>query len=136
MNEEVQEKLNIKKPEIIAPATDHIDEYIKVYIYIFELAVRGKIDARSLVSTARYDITFQLMRIVMLEDNALRMDEIQLDETQMNLPIFRTKLVIDYKNDVMIQEHQEKDGETSDAEQTMKRIKNKKKRLFIFVRSK
>lgn len=105
---------------------DFIDEYIKVYIYIFELAVRGKIDARSLVSTARYDITFQLMRIVMLEDNALRMDEIQLDETQMNLPIFRTKLVIDYKNDVMIQEHQEKDGETSDAEQTMKGMHNKK----------
>lgn len=88
----------------------YVDEYIKVYLHIYELAVYGKIAADALVITTKKDLHFQLMRIVMLEENELRTDGIRLDDTQKNLLITRTKLVIDYKDLDDVQGQQEQEG--------------------------
>lgn len=89
----------------------YVDEYMKLYLHIYDLAVHDKIVADVLVSAVRKDLHFLMMRIILMEASELRMDELLLDDTQKNLPITRTKLVIDYKNQDDEQQQQEQEGD-------------------------
>lgn len=78
------EKLNIKKPDIVSPATDNIDEYIKIITKLLDTGYAYKAGGNIYFDTSKLDDYYQLTNHVGEELISGVRDTVEEDENKKN----------------------------------------------------
>lgn len=96
----------------------YVDEYIKLYLHIYSLAEKGKLNIDGLVKRLSRDVEFQLFRIVMWDGKEPDMESEPLGDAEKSLLINRYRLTVVYNG-------QEADGKSEREADTVTGEKDK-----------